>query len=374
MTHSHAQEELREGTCIPNEWQLQVLPDGSFSDSSVSSVLACLPTDAKAAAQAAITQLPQIMQLFENEHRQRPLRLPPPHGCGPGFDSYGSNLVNSSDSSVPLGSSLRMVQDGMAYGQPGMTQMQQVAPLALLPQHKRQVQETQLQYGAACGLGSTTSPQHCMGGAQGPAQPAQVQPFGMVPDAAAPGMSQGGYIQGGILQPAVSLASSGWVQVPQPAAMQYGVLSSAGVANPQLLYLPGNMLMSAQGEMYSQAVQQQGATSSFQPQAAYIQPGQGPILLQQQQLDTQAMPQQHVVSVPMCNAMMVCLQQQLHSPTRPHAQLQPSQALVVSAAAAPGVALSTMPQQQSLSSSMGDQLVQQLHALGLDSLHVGQQL
>jgi hypothetical protein len=367
---------MREGACIPDEWQLQVLPDGSFSDSSVSRVLACLPLDARPAAQAAITQLPQIMQFFENEHRQQPLRLPPPQsGWGHGFDSCGSNLPTSSDSSVPSGSSLRVVQDGRAYAQPGMAPMQQVAPVAMLPQHKHQPQDAQLQYGHACGLGSTASPQqHGLAGVAGPGQAAQMQqPMAMVPAAAAPGMSPAGYMQGGILQPAVSLASSGWAQVQQPAAMQYGVLSSAGVVNPPLMYLQGNVLMSAQGEVYAPAMHpQQGPAGHFQQQAAYMQPAQGPVL-PQQQLDPQGLPQQqNVMSVPMSNAMLVRLQQQLQSPAQP--QLQPSQALVVSAAAAPGVGLYSMPQQQSLSSSMGDQLVQQLHALGLDSLHVAQQL
>lgn len=383
---SHSPDELRENANIPDEWQLQILPDSSVSSSSTSAVLSCLPAKTRGAAQAAIVQLPQIIQMFESgtDRMMQPQQmLPLQLGTGQiaqGAAAWGSASMASSSSHFDSGSNLLVQADAVQqYGSPSM----------MRPQHTfntLQQQTEVLQYGPACGLhsnspgmGITAQPAACVlnTGQPGVLVAQQQQPLGgvSIPGGAAGAAQSPGYLAGRGLQP----ASGGWVSAGTPSQLPYGAGNSASMAaSPPILGVQGTMLMPAQGGMYLQSpagahqvphgFQQQQQPylpppqSGFMPQRA---PNMGAVQLAQQQQPAGA-------SAPLSNTMLLQQLQQLQQP-----QMLPG-GMVIAAGPACGMLPSggpaCSPQQQLSGGAASSHLMQQLQALTLTSVTVSQQL
>jgi hypothetical protein len=359
---SHAPEELRKSCSIPEEWQLQVLPDGSISSSSASTVLSCLPAEAWVPAQSAIAQLPQIMQAFENSHRSVQHMMPVQPGAamhGPGAWSAAS-MASSGSLFGPGQSAMLLPQAEAQYGSPGMLGG---------PQHSfmHQQQQDILQYGPACGLPS----QHGMGSMVVAAQqPGSGQHSMMNTPQQQLGAARASptYVQSGGLQP-----GSGWVPTAQPVPYGAGN-STAMLMAPTMIHGQPNVLVPAQGGMYLQAAPAPG------PQQPYLQAPPGSMMQQQQPglgppgMKIQQPPPQQTASVPLAHTVLMQYQQ-LQPQAQSQVQLQQAQPQMLPGAVVQqaGAGLACMPQQP-VSSTAGDQLVQQLQALGLNTVNMSRQL
>lgn len=347
--YSHSPEEVRESSSIPEDWQLQVLPDGSISSSSAAKVLSCLPAEARGSAQAAIAQLPQIMHMFENSDRgmQQMMTMQPGMGMQ-AQAAWGSASAASSGSHYGSGPTL-LTQPEVQYGSPSMMAAPQHA-FNTLPQ------QDMLQYGPACGLPSSNS-QQGMAGMLMVAQPARGAQHGMLP---APQQHMGApvpaapYMQASMAQPASGVSSSGWTAGAQ--AMPYGASNSAAMLfNPSMLQ--SDMLAPAQAGMFLQA-----GPGSYQQQPYQQSPPGVPLVQQQQQ-------QPADVRAPV----MQLPQQQQHSASVPLASTMLMQPQMLPGGMAPQAGLACLPPQP-ITSATGDQLVQQLQALGLNTVAMSQQV
>lgn len=365
---SHAPEELRESCSIPDDWQLQVLPDGSISSSSAATVLSCLPAEARAAAQSAISQLPQIIQNFEDSHRSGQHMMPMQHHAalqGPGAWSAAS-MASSNSHYDPGQSTMLLPQAEAQYGSPGMLAG---------PQHNfmHQQQQDILQYGPACGLPSS---QHAMGGMLMAAQQPGSGEHSMM---SAPQQQLGAagasapYMQGAGLQPGAGIPGNGWVQTAQPVPYGAGN-STAMVMTPAMLHGQPNVLVPAQGSMYLQAAPGPGQ------QQPYVQAPPGCLMQQQQPglgppgMQLQQPQQQQAASLPLAHTVLMQYQQ-LQPQSQAQGQLQQAQPQMLTGTVVQqaGAGLACMPQQP-VSSAAGDQLVQQLQALGLNAVNMSRQL
>lgn len=363
-TCSHAPEELRESSSIPDEWQLQVLADGSISSSSTAAVLSFLPPEARGSAQAAIAQLPQIMHMFESRDRgsnQHAMPVPAGTFMQGASPAWASSSIASSGSQFDSVSGM-LAQAEAPYGG---------SPMVAGPQHAfntlLQPPPEFLQYGPACGLPSSGN-QQSLGGvmmvAQQPGSGQQGVLLVPPPQLGAAGAPHA-YMQVGGLAPGSAVTGASWAAARPPGVSGS---STAMVGSPPMLPAPASMLAPAQGGMFLQ--HQARPTGPMQP---YPQVPQGALMqppLQQQARNLrppgmQLPQQQPAASVPLSSTMLMHLQQvqpQSQSPAQLHqAQMLPD-----------GAGLACLPPPTDSASS--DQLLQQLQALGLNTVAMSQQL
>lgn len=365
-TCSHAQEELRESSSIPDEWQLQVLADGSISSSSTAAVLSCLPPEARGSAQAAIAQLPQIMRMFESRDQGSNQHAMP---ISPGTFMQGASPAWASSSLASSGSQFDSVSGMLAQAEAPY----RGSPVVAGPQHafNTLLQPTPefLQYGPACGLPSSGNNQQGLGGVM---MVAQQQPGSgqqgvllVAPQQLGAAGAPHAYMQVGGLPPGSAVAGASWAAARPPGVSGS---STAMVGSPPMVPAPASMLAPGQGGMFLQ--HQARPTGPMQP---YPQVPQGALMqppLQQQARNLrppgmQLPQQQPAASVPLSSTMLMHLQQvqpQSQSPAQLHqAQILPG-----------GAGLACLPPPGD--SASGDQLLQQLQALGLTTVAMSQQL
>jgi len=355
-------------------------------------VLSCLPVEARAAAQAAIAQLPKVMQMFESDLHNSPHQQQQQQqqqqlvvgGMQPG--SLGQAMW------VAGGSSPGIMPDGAQYGDAcGVNSAGQVIPgLVSLQQQQQQPPQQQpefLPYAPAASLASSAQtplggyvlvPQqdglhyqpaaaNASSGMDGmlPLQQQQQQQVAVMPSphtgmAAAAAAGGSPFIHSSGMQP-MGLApmggpvSSSWVAGPHMPHMQYAVPGSAAGtgANPALMQGHPGIMLPARGGGYVPAGPTAQAGQGFQQQQQVLLPQQqGPssgrqLQVQQQQAQAQA------VNVPLSQALLIRMQQQ-------QCQLLPA------GIPQPGLGPACSPGQPI--GVAGDQLVTQLQALSLGNM------